>query len=274
MAKRPMDNGKIDETAYRDAEAHFQIVSQVLPPDALRDLAREVVRRLAFRMPQQVDATQLPSREEIDLLCRALLSTEEHAADRLIFAARREGVAVERIYLAYVAEAARAIGRMWERDEISFVDVTLASGRLYRIIRGLRHVLDPAFRDERRDRHVLFVLVPDETHTLGIEIASDVFRRRGWDVEMSIGDDHDTVVKRSEQSRFAAIVLVANSERRLAGLISLVLSLRITQPLAHVVVAGNIVDQQPEIARVVGADAVLNDIETASARLADVISDT
>ena len=51
----------------------------------------------------------------------------------------------------------------------------------------------------------------------------------------------------------------------------LVLALRISHPLAQVLVAGHILDHQPDISTLVGADAVIKDIDTAIARLREVM---
>lgn len=263
MARVPMDGATFDRSEYDRADQQFRLAGQKLPDPAVEALAREVVRRLAFRMPRTARKEDLPTPSEIALLCTALLSADEDAADRIILAARRDGVKVEDIYLGYVAGAARRLGEMWEEDEISFVEVTLASGRLYRIIRGLRHVLASTFSDGRDERPALFALVPDEDHTLGIEIATDLFRREGWDVDMSLGQTHDTLLEQAEKRSYRAVVLVAHSDRMIEPLTRLVLALRISQPLAHVVVAGNILTHHADIQHVVGADAVMEDIETA-----------
>ncbi len=263
MARVPMNDGTFDRSEYDKADQQFRLAGQKLPAATVEALAREVVRRLAFRMPRTASKEDLPTPSEIALLCTALLSTDEAAADRIILAARRDGVKIEDIYLGYVAGAARRLGSMWEEDEISFVEVTLASGRLYRIIRGLRHVLASTLSDGRDERPALFALVPGEDHTLGIEIATDLFRREGWDVDMSLGQAHDALLEQAEERSYRAIVLVAHSDRMIEPLTRLVLALRISQPLAHIVVAGNILIHHPDIQNVVGADAVMEDIETA-----------
>jgi hypothetical protein len=51
----------------------------------------------------------------------------------------------------------------------------------------------------------------------------------------------------------------------------LVLALRISHPLSHLVVAGNIIGDYPNISSLVGADAVIKDIETAVAKLRMVV---
>lgn len=271
MAKSPLDDKAFDRSAYTRADRQFRLAEKRLPPESVESLAREVVRRLAFRMPQKIDRSAQPSKEETQRLCAALLSRDDGAADAFILEVRRDGVDVDVIYLSYVAGAARRLGEMWDTDEISFLDVTLACGKLYRIIRGLRHVIAPGITQDRDEWPAMFALVPGETHTLGIEIATDVFRREGWDIDLSIGRSHEELIALSEKRNYRAIVLVANSDGMLEPLARLVLALRITHPLAHLMVAGNILGHHPDIGEVVGADAVMKDIETAVATLRDEI---
>jgi methanogenic corrinoid protein MtbC1 len=271
MAKAPMSDRAFDRSEYNKADEQFRQVNQKLPREAVSDLAREVVRRLAFRMPRVLNQDHLPENGEIDALCDALLSRDDAAADQFILQIRKDGAPVDVIYLCYVAGAARRLGVMWETDEITFIEVTLACGKLYRIIRGLRHVIAPTIVGGRDERPAMFALVPGETHTLGIEMATDVFRREGWDVDMMVGLDHDKLVDQSDRRSYRAIVLVANSDAMIEPLTRLVLALRISHPLSHLVVAGNILDHYPDISTLVGADAVMKDIETAVTKLRDVI---
>lgn len=274
MANAPLNEDAFDRAEYDRADQQFRLVRQKLPREAVESLALEVVRRLAFRMPKTVTKDELPSHEKIDIFCAALLSLDDDAADRTIVDARKEGVRVEVIYMGFVAGAARRLGEMWDADEISFLQVTLACGKLYRIIRALRHIVAPAIVENRDEWPALFALVPGETHSLGIEMATDMFRREGWDVELMVGLDHDALLDRSDTRQYRAIVLVANSDGMIERLTRLVLALRISHPLSHLVVAGHILDHHPDISELVGADAVIKDIETAVSRLGEVIAGT
>ena len=42
-----------------------------------------------------------------------------------------------KFYLEYLALAARKLGKWWEEDRVSFLDVTLGTGRIYAIIRAV-----------------------------------------------------------------------------------------------------------------------------------------
>jgi methanogenic corrinoid protein MtbC1 len=224
-------------------------------------------------MPRNANENSLPTNVEVERLCDALLEHDSNAAEAIILDARRDGVPVETIYLGYVAATARRLGDLWNDDRISFAEATLASAKLFRIVRGLRCIVVNSILADRHERPAMFALVPGETHSLGIEIATDIFRRNGWDIDMMVGLDHDTLIDRADKRHYRAIVLVANNDSLIAPLTRLVLALRISNPLAHIVVAGNIVDLHSDIETLVGADDVIKDIETAVSSLKDVVEE-
>lgn len=271
MAQAPLDKEAFDRSAYVKADAQFRLASKRLPQGAIEALAREVVLRLAFRMPRMLAPDKQPSAAEIAELCAALLSDDDEAADKIILAAQRDGADLDALYLGHVAGAASRLGDMWDSDQLSFLQVTLACARLYRIIRGLRHIISPSVNQGRDTRPALFMLAPGETHTLGIEIATDVVRQEGWDVDMLVGLDHDALVAQSEQRQYRAIVIVAHSDIMLEPVTRLALALRIAQPTARLVVAGHLLDHHSEVEELVGADAVIKDIPSAVATLEAVM---
>jgi len=273
MAKVSLNEKAFDSFEYKKADQQIRLVNKKLPQQAVSELAREVVRRLAFRMPNSVSRNDMPTEDEIAELCDALLSPQDRAADDFILNVRRNSADIEVVYLSYVAGAARRLGQLWDEDQISFMDVTLGCGKLYRIIRGLRHVIAPSIIKDRDEYPAMFALVPGETHTLGIEIATDIFRREGWDVDMMVGLDHDHLIEQSDRRTYRAIVLVANSDSMIEPLTRLVLALRISHPMSHIVVAGNILNHYPNISSLVGSDAVIRDIETAVVKLRDVLNE-
>lgn len=263
MARGPSNITDMDAFAYHEAQESFELVEERLARDHVHVLAKEVVQRLAFRMDRSTDVAGMPHDADIARLCAALLSTDEKAADRIILAARSHGAAIETIYLGYVAGASAKLGEMWEADEVSFVDVTLATGRLYRIIRGLRHVLAPVILKGRARMPALFALVPEETHTLGIEMAADLFRRDGADVDVCIGKSHDDIIALSEKHNYGVIVLAAYSDRSLPDLMRLGLALRITQPLTPIALAGKLAIDNLDVRKMIGAELVIDDFTEA-----------
>lgn len=272
MAQKPLDKTNIDIEAYREADDAFRLANEKFAPGLLQDLAREVVRRLAFRLPNTDGAPATPSDADIDTFCEALLSSDETASDRIILNARHDGIQLETLYLRYIAEASRRLGKMWEDDLVSFVDVGLGTARLYRIIRGLRHSIGPVILEGRARTPALFALAPGETHTLGIEIAADLFRRDGGDVDVCLGKSHEEILALADTRHYSLIVLAAHSDRVVSPLLQLAVALRISQPLTPFALAGGLVDQRPEIKQVIGAELVINDIQSAIPDLKRIVA--
>ncbi|MFZ3581977.1 cobalamin B12-binding domain-containing protein [Loktanella sp. DJP18] len=269
MASQQRDDDDLDRHAWAQAHDQFQRLQTHLPEAAVGNVAREVVRRLAFRMPRFGAGTEAPEQTDIARFCATLTATHEEEAERFVRKLRRSGNSVQTIYLSYIAAAARELGRQWDEDELSFADVTMASGRLYRIIRGLRHVLDRDGPQTAEQDRVLLTLIPGDNHTLASEMAADLFRREGWDIDLSVGEDHDAVVTRADVTRFAAIVLVANGVHALPQLTRLVIGLRIVAPMTPLTLAGKILDT-PGVAELCGVDAVITTLESAPQRLREI----
>ena len=260
---KPVDNTSLGtDTSFTDHDP-FDVAARHLPENLVQDLAREVVRRLAFRMPSAVIADGAPSAKDIDRFCAALLSPDDTAADRVILNVQRDGTGIETLYLGYITGASRRLGEMWEQDQISFLEVSLGTGRLYRILRGLRHTLAPVLLRGRTRSPALFALVPGETHALGLEIAADLFRRDGGDADVCIGKTHDEILAIAEQRHHGVIVLIAHSSRMLPALIRLSVALRISQPVTPLAVGGNLVDDNDEVQSILNADLVISDMRKA-----------
>lgn len=263
MAQNSKQTPDLDRDAYNSADAALRLVAARLPEDRVIGLAQEVVRRLAFRLPTAAQRGGRATAEDIDQFCDALLSDDDKAADQFILDLRQDGADIQTVYLNYIAGASRQLGAMWLSDDLSFMEVSLGTGRLYRIIRGLRHTIAPVLLEGRTHTPALFALVPGETHTLGIEMAADLFRRDGGEVDVCIGKSHDEIMSLADDRHYGAIVLVANSDKVIAPLLQLSVALRISQPVSLFALAGNLIEDSPEIQTMVSADMVISDIDFA-----------
>jgi len=245
-------------------------VTSRLPPDSVERVAREVVERLAFRVPKASPDRMWPTDDDIASFCDMILLTEGAAGEKFVSHALKTGTTLDCIYHGYLAGAARRLGHLWDEDVITFAQVAVGSTRLYRIVRSLR----PAFAatGDQPGARVFLTLTPGDTHTLGIEMAGDVLRRANWDVGVGLDDHPDRLVASCEDFDPTIVVVVANSASMLEALLRLVVSLRIALPRAVVVVAGNLVDKMDDLAGFIGADGVLTQIDTASDTLTDILA--
>ena len=251
---------EFDRDAFENTSDGLISLYSRLPGDAVEVLAREVVLRLAYRAAGS-PLDRMPSEAEIARLCDALISSDRTAAAEMITDVRATGVSVETIYLSYLAVAARRLGEGWESDRLSFAEVTVGTSRIYAIMLGLRRSFRPV--TPKRHRLAAFASVPGEDHTLGVTMAADLFRKAGWEIDLKVGLSHDELIDQIGHAGYPVIGLSAGGEKSLAALIRLVLALRLSAPQTYIMISGHIVEEEPEIVRLTGADGSASDVRSA-----------
>lgn len=253
MTNREQDQSVFHDGLYHRAISEIGTLREKLPEDAFADLAREVIRRLSAHGGAETESVAFPTDSKIDELAAALIATEPDAGIAFVDRIRAKGASVETVYLAYLAQAARTLGVWWEEDKISFPDVTLATGHIYAIMRGLR----PLFRPNeivRQHPSALFTAVPGENHLLGLSMAADFYRKHGWDISLKRGMDHDDIVHYAATSGHQLIGLSAAGEHAIVPLAKLMIALRISAPNATIMVSGAILNTSYDSVEALGAD--------------------
>lgn len=246
---------------YAEVETNSVSLVSSLPSGAVRGLATEALSRIA-RAGGGDDAHQSkPPKETITSLTTALVSGGQLVALRMIEDLRANGVCVEDIHLQYLAASARQLGEWWTEGRASFTDVTIGTGRIMAIIRSLAH----AAKDTSLtgDRQAVFAAVPGEEHTLGLSVATALFRQMGWDIIRVVGATHDEVIDTYLQSRFRTICLSASGKHAEAGMIKLVIALRAEKPRSKLYLCGQIVRTCRKTLAAVSPDGMASEYDEA-----------
>ncbi|WP_193743428.1 cobalamin-dependent protein [Tateyamaria sp. ANG-S1] len=252
---------QFDVDLYAKSQANLRRLKSRLPTGSVEDLAREVLSRLNRPVLQKL--AEHPAPDQINAFCHALLADDDQAGAKFIQEVRRAGASVEVIYLKYLADAACQLGRWWDEDRVSFTDVTRGTSRLYAIMHAMRHQVPITAPVTTKSAH--FVSVPGETHTLGVRMAADLFRREGWDVTLLIGKTHDELMTEIGQSRSIVIGMSAAGGHALDALSKLVVALRLEKPEAALFVSGQILETDAETVALMDIDGMAHDFETAQA---------
>jgi len=262
----------LDRLNLAKAFSEVDVIRQKLPEPLLTAVVQEVVKRVANNRRAEPLAEFNPTRGQIDALCSALVSQDPSAAIALIEEAQRKGGSYDALYQNYLAVAARQLGDWWDEDRVSFYKVTIAAGRIYAILRILRLQKLVPLPDGRRT--AVFVSVPLDNHTLGITLAADMARDRGWDIELFTGLSHDNLVHELEQRDTPLIGVSASGIRVLPGLIRLIVSLRLSNPKARILVCGQIASLDLGLDGMGGADSVAGDFHQAYAYMEQTVVQT
>lgn len=255
----------LDKTAFTSAHARFSQYKSNMAPHEVTILAQEVVNRLARRFTPQVES--LVQNAKVNHLCDLLIGSDDTAAADHILKLRADGVPVSALYLSYLSRVSQVLGERWENDSLSFLEMTIAAGRIYAIMRSLRQVFIPLDHAKPHAWRAIFASVPGDTHTIGVTMAADLCRRQGWQVELHTGLDHDTLIETAHDGQYPVIGLSASHEDLIAPLIRLLTGLRVSAPGAFILLSGKILDLHPGIEREVDIDGVASTIDQALAQM-------
>ena len=236
------------------------------PKPEIQRLAKEVLRRLAKSRLEDWAAPE----EEVRALARALRAPHPYVADQMIQRLVGAGVDYQRIYRCYLAEAARELGTHWEEDRVTFMEVSIATSRIYSIIDRLRTAVPPPSPSE--PGKLAFCAVPGEAHTIGLDMAVDVFRRNGWEVLHLVDKTHDEIIEALGDVRIFLIGLSASGPRVKEALLRLVVALRVARPDLRILVSGKLAATEADFIHSIGADSVVQTAEEALIAVREMIT--
>lgn len=273
MTDRNSDESLIHSGLYEQAINEIGTLRDKLPEEAFASLAREVIKRLSTHPAASESSIAFPSGAKIDELARALIEEKADAGIAFVETVRSQGASVETVYLAYLTEAAKTLGNWWDEDKITFTEVTVGTGHIYAIMRGLRPLFRPAAIRHSQPT-ALFSGIPGENHLLGVSMAADLFRKDGWDIMLKRGLEHDEIVHYAAQSQFPVVGLSAGGEHSVVPLAKLVVALRISVPDASIMVSGAVLETSYDEVREMGIDIIPTSIEDALTQARDVWDQT
>ena len=258
----------IEIRTYEQTSTNIHRLTNELPEDVVMSLAREVISRVGSRENKLLRTPAVPSNLEIIALCDALLSQDEAAAAQFIMHLRHDGTKTEDIYLIYMARAARMLGDMWDDNKIDFVTVTLGTGRLLAIMRGMRPLFETPLRVHGKT--AIFASVPGENHTIGVRMATDIFRKDGWEIDLKVGLDHNSLVDQIERQPSGIIGLSIGGKHTMEPLSKLVVALNICCPNSLILVCGQDVEHSKPVLQLMGLDAIAETFDEAKQKMAEL----
>lgn len=156
----------------------------------VKTIEQDIIPRLVrahqpVQAPSAAPSPALVRPGDVRDFVQAMLASDDSwqgLTDRL----RAQGMVVGDMYLHLLSPAAHELGRMWDEDLCSFTDVTVAVGRIQRVLRALSPAFGHDVDHPQNGRRVLLVPAPGEQHTLGLAVVGEFFRSAGWEV---VGDN-------------------------------------------------------------------------------------
>jgi methanogenic corrinoid protein MtbC1 len=196
------------------------------------------------------------------------------AADLLIARLRDEGHAPDSVMVDLVGPAALLLGREWEDDRRSFVDVTLGLVLMHEII----HTMGYEYRDGPKQagqvRRVMLASAPGSQHVLGLSIVSEFFRKAGWQVVLEVSPSAAELCHAVKNEWFDLVGLSVALDTQLATLPALIGKLRAAahNPAMPVLLGGPVFTLAPQQAERFGAQAICIDAREATDIAASLVT--
>ena len=237
--------------------------TQYIRVEDMRSLAEEALRRVAARgpKPSNILTRNTTVADEVHAFCAILLGHPFADAEEAVLARLKQGSLIEAVYRDYLGGAAIRLGEMWEDDEISFIDVTRAVARIIVLMRNLRErIAQPRIT---RAAPILFATVPGETHALGVTMARDLFRDRGWDVNLLVGLTHESLIDYIAKTDARLLGLSCGGPATAGALARLILGVRLVRPMLPVVISGQVMANHPDLVEALAPDGAIDSIEAA-----------
>jgi methanogenic corrinoid protein MtbC1 len=176
-----------------------------------------------------------------------------------------EGAELEALCLGLFGPAASRLGSLWRDDRCDFTTVTVALGRLHRLMRELSAAFDHSRARVSRPPRVLLAQPPDEQHLFGLAMVAEFLRRDGWDVIGGVGAAVPDPGARVRDEWVDLAGFSIGSDDRIDWLRETIRRVRAMSCNEHVriVVGGPVFTAHPEWALEVGADGTALDAAAA-----------
>ncbi|GEP02039.1 cobalamin B12-binding domain-containing protein [Methylobacterium oxalidis] len=210
-------------------------------------------------------AGRKPNADEIAAFSDLILAPPGEEVEAKIASLIADGLSLESLLLDLLAPTARHLGVLWEEDVCDFADLTIAMGRLQRIMHDLSLRFGDESFDPLRGRSILLSPCPGETHIFGLSILERFFRDAGWDVVGTALDSAVSPLERAGAEWFDVVGLSLHCEVHLPNLTEAVREVRRRSHNANVriLVGGAIFVDNPGLVSLVDADATAADARSA-----------
>ncbi|MEL6522065.1 MAG: cobalamin B12-binding domain-containing protein [Pseudomonadota bacterium] len=198
----------------------------------------------------------------VDAILEGVIALDRNNFDSMVAEIEaRQDITPGRLIDTFIPHVARILGERWCSDHMSFAEVTIGSARLQSWVRDLDRSFDPSRGDYDIDSPTcLLVIPPDVFHTLGAIVALSQFRRAGASVRLLICQSADDLRETAANGTYDMIAISAPAGTPLDLLRQMINKVRkIPNCRPSIVIGGGLLECEPDIEILVGADFAARD---------------
>jgi methanogenic corrinoid protein MtbC1 len=209
---------------------------------------------LALKAP----SVDLIPQQSIAELTQLVLQEDAKTSVKYVKDIHASGVSLENIYLLLLTPVARRLGEMWEGDESSFTDVTIALWRIKQLMYDLSPIFQQYAEQNKTGSSIMLVPLPGSQHNLGLFMVSEFFAKAGWRIWGELAATQEDIVSMAQTEWFDVIGLSASLREQFPQLKDLIqeIKLKSKNPRVGLIVGSPVFNQYPELVDELGADMV------------------
>lgn len=205
------------------------------------------------------------STAEAEAFARLPLTLEADELLQLLERYLERGISPGSIFLDLLAPSAKELGRLWEEDICSFVDVTMGLWRLQEVMREVAWRAPPPAGNPLGRRNALFSTMPGEQHSFGTLMINELFSRAGWQSEALIEPTTKELLAIAQTRPLDLVGLTLSCDWPSGEIRRLIKAIRSVShnPQVRIMIGGRAVNEDPSLVDTSGADGTAADADTA-----------
>jgi len=217
-----------------------------------------IEQHLDSSIPARFPAKQLIDQKAVEDLTKLVLQDDARISVDYIKKMHGSGTSLEDIYLLLLTPVARKLGEMWEEDESSFTEVTIALWRIKQLMYDLSPIFQQYAEQGKTGSSIMLVPLPGSQHNLGLFMVSEFFAKAGWRIWGELAATEEEIVSMAANEWFDIVGLSASVREQFPQLKELIqrIKAKSKNPNVGVIIGSPVFNQFPELIDDIGADMV------------------
>jgi len=217
-----------------------------------------IEQHLDSSIPARFPAKQIIDQKAVEDLTKLVLQEDARISVDYVKKMHGSGTALEDIYLLLLTPVARKLGEMWEEDESSFTEVTIALWRIKQLMYDLSPIFQQYAEQGKTGSSIMLVPLPGSQHNLGLFMVSEFFAKAGWRIWGELSATEEEIVSMATNEWFDIVGLSASVREQFPQLKELIqrIKAKSKNPNVGVIIGSPVFNQFPELVDDIGADMV------------------
>ena len=224
-----------------------------------------IEQHLDSSIPALLPVKQIIDQKAVDDLTQLVLQEDARISVDYVKEMHTSGTTLEDIYLLLLTPVARKLGAMWDEDESSFTEVTIALWRIKQLMYDLSPIFQQYSDQGKAGSSIMLVPLPGSQHNLGLFMVSEFFAKAGWRIWGELAATEEDIISMAANEWFDVVGLSASVREQFPQLKELIQSIKAKSknPKVGVIIGSPVFNQFPELVADLGADMVGMDAEDA-----------